>query len=302
RRERRPSVRGQLDLAQPRVPVAEHPHQLRERGDGLIGAQARQPAFEVSRRRVPCGALEESVRLGVDGIHRSDEEAHVAAPRCGLARRAARVWRGCEHQSREDRPSDNRTGQVTAPGSARSTDRARARLHANIPSESKPGVVCAAISARATCRAMPAPAAAANRITVTPQMLMQALLVFVLVAPLAERLHWGAMWVFVASSLAIVPLAWIVAEATEKIASRLGAGVGGLLNATFGNAAELIIALVALEKGLYDVVKASLTGSIIGNILLVLGISMLAGGLRRERQKFDRSAAAASSTLLALAA
>jgi len=149
---------------------------------------------------------------------------------------------------------------------------------------------------------MPAPAAAANRITVTPQMLMQALLVFVLVAPLAERLHWGAMWVFVASSLAIVPLAGMMGEATEKLASRLGAGVGGLLNATFGNAAELIIALVALEKGLYDVVKASLTGSIIGNILLVLGISMLAGGLRRERQKFDRSAAAASSTLLALAA
>ena len=91
-------------------------------------------------------------------------------------------------------------------------------------------------------------------------------------------------------------------EATEQLASRLGAGVGGLLNATFGNAAELIIALVALHSGLYDVVKASLTGSIIGNILLVLGMAMLAGGLGRERQKFDRAAAAASSTLLALAA
>src|SRR5215472_5175722 len=151
-------------------------------------------------------------------------------------------------------------------------------------------------------RAMTAPAAAANRITITPQLLMQVLLVFVAVAPLAERLHWGAMWVFVASALAIVPLAGLMGEATEQLASRLGAGVGGLLNATFGNAAELIIALVALQRGLYDVVKASLTGSIIGNILLVLGVSMLAGGLRREKQTFDRSAAAASSTLLALAA
>lgn len=149
---------------------------------------------------------------------------------------------------------------------------------------------------------MTAPAAAANRIAITPQLLMQALLVFVVVAPLAAWRHWGAMWVFVASALAIIPLAGLMGEATEQLASRLGAGVGGLLNATFGNAAELIIALVALQRGLYDVVKASLTGSIIGNILLVLGVSMLAGGLRREKQKFDRSAASASSTLLALAA
>ena len=101
---------------------------------------------------------------------------------------------------------------------------------------------------------MTAPAAAANRITFTPQMLMQALLVFVLVAPLAERLHWGAMWVFIASALAIIPLAGLMGEATEKLASRLGAGVGGLLNATFGNAAELIIALVALQRDRKSVV------------------------------------------------
>jgi len=135
---------------------------------------------------------------------------------------------------------------------------------------------------------MTAPVAAAKRLTVTPQLLMQALLVFVAVAPLAGRQHWGAMWVFVASALAIIPLAGLMGEATEQLASRLGAGVGGLLNATFGNAAELIIALVALQRGLYDVVKASLTGSIIGNILLVLGVSMLAGGFRREKQTFDR--------------
>src|SRR6185295_10891647 len=102
--------------------------------------------------------------------------------------------------------------------------------------------------------------------------------------------------------LAIIPLAGMMGEATERLAARLGAGIGGLLNATFGNAAELIIAIAALSRGLHDVVKASLTGSIIGNGLLVLGLSVVAGGFRRERQSFDRSAAAVGSTLLALAA
>src|SRR5262249_23139497 len=135
-----------------------------------------------------------------------------------------------------------------------------------------------------------------------PPRALHLLLVLVVVAPLAERLHWGALAVFLCSALAIVPLAGLMGEATEQLASRLGSGVGGLLTATFGNAAELIIALAALRSGLFDVVKASLTGSIIGNILLVLGMSMVAGGIGRERQSFDRSAAAASSTLLSLAA
>ena len=136
----------------------------------------------------------------------------------------------------------------------------------------------------------------------TPQHALWALLVFVVLAPLARILHWSDVAVFACAGLAIVPLAGIMGESTEKLAARLGAGVGGLLNATFGNAAELIIALAAMQRGLYDVVKASLTGSIVGNVLLVLGFSFFAGGLRRERQTFDRSAASASSTLLALAA
>ena len=130
---------------------------------------------------------------------------------------------------------------------------------------------------------------------------LQLLLVFVPLALLAEWLHWGALAIFGFACLAIIPLAGLMGSATERLASRLGAGVGGLLNATFGNAAELIIALVALHRGLYDVVKASLTGSIIGNVLLVLGASLLVGGLKRERQVFDRAAAAVGSTLLALA-
>ena len=135
-----------------------------------------------------------------------------------------------------------------------------------------------------------------------PERLLLLLLVFIPLAAVAEWLHWGAVLVFVFAALAIIPLAGLMGSATENLAHRFGAGVGGLLNATFGNAAELIIALVALQQGLFDVVKASLTGSIIGNILLVLGLSIVLGGLGRERQSFDRAAAAAGSTLLALAA
>ena len=128
------------------------------------------------------------------------------------------------------------------------------------------------------------------------------LLAFVPLAVVAELLHWGPLAVFLLAALAIIPLAGLMGDATEQLATRLGAGVGGLLNATFGNAAELIIAIMALRRGLHSVVKASLTGSIIGNCLLVLGAAVLVGGLRRERQSFDRSAAAIGSTLLALAA
>ncbi len=116
--------------------------------------------------------------------------------------------------------------------------------------------------------------------------------------------HAGGMWVFIFSAVAIIPLAGLMGRATENLAETLGAGLGGLLNATFGNAAELIIALIAVWKGpqMYDLVKASITGSIIGNILLVLGLSILAGGLRFQRQEFNRTAAGMGATLLALAA
>ena len=109
------------------------------------------------------------------------------------------------------------------------------------------------------------------------------------------------IWLFVSSSLAIIPLAGLMGEATEQLAERLGPGIGGLLNATFGNAAELIIALFALFKGYDEVVKASLTGSIIGNVLLVLGASLLAGGLKHSTQTFNRTAAGVGATMLVLA-
>jgi len=125
--------------------------------------------------------------------------------------------------------------------------------------------------------------------------------------PVAIALRYVEAWynatlLFVTAALAIVPLAGWMGRATEQLAARSGAGVGGFLNATFGNAAELIIGLVALSKGLTGVVKASITGSIIGNLLLVLGVSILAGGLRYPHQTFNQTAARISATSLGLGA
>src|SRR5438067_8308705 len=118
------------------------------------------------------------------------------------------------------------------------------------------------------------------------------LLIFVPVAILLEFLKPGShTLIFIAACLAVIPLAGWLGRATEQLAHHTGEGVGGLLNATFGNAAELIIALTALHKGLYPVVKASLTGSILGNILLVLGAAVLAGGIKYKRQRFNVTAA-----------
>lgn len=128
------------------------------------------------------------------------------------------------------------------------------------------------------------------------------LLVFVPVAVALKFSGAAGMWVFLASGLAIVPLAGLMGKSTEILADKLGAGWGGLLNATFGNAAELIIALFALQRGMIEVVKSSITGSILGNVLLVLGASFLAGGLKYSRQQFNSTAAGMSATLLALAA
>jgi Ca2+:H+ antiporter len=131
--------------------------------------------------------------------------------------------------------------------------------------------------------------------------LLSLLLIFVPVALILEYVvHAGAVAIFATSALAIIPLAGLMGRATEELAERLGQGVGGLLNATFGNAAELIIAGIALRAGLFDLVKASVTGSIIGNVLLVFGLSALAGGLRYPTQRFNRIAASQGSTLLVL--
>lgn len=121
------------------------------------------------------------------------------------------------------------------------------------------------------------------------------------VAIALELAHTGAVVVFFVSAAGVIPTAAIMGRATEELAARSGPGIGGLLNVTFGNAPEIIIALFALDAGLHEVVKASLVGSILGNILLVMGASMLVGGLGRERQFFDRTAASAQSLMLLLA-
>src|SRR5436190_13058903 len=108
--------------------------------------------------------------------------------------------------------------------------------------------------------------------------------------------------VFVSSALGIMPTAALMSKATQELAARSGPGIGGLLNVTFGNAPELIIALFALGKGLQEVVKAALVGSIISNILLVLGAAMLFGGLRRAKQLFSATTASAQTSMLMLAA
>jgi Ca2+:H+ antiporter len=122
------------------------------------------------------------------------------------------------------------------------------------------------------------------------------------IAVVLELTHAAATIVFAASALGIIPTAALMGRATEELAARSGPGIGGLLNVTFGNAPELIIALFALNQGLQEVVKASIVGSILGNILLVLGAAMLAGGLGRDRQTFNSTSASVQSTMLMLAA
>jgi Ca2+:H+ antiporter len=126
---------------------------------------------------------------------------------------------------------------------------------------------------------------------------------FIPLAIVLELAHAAAGLVFFSAALGVIPTAALMGRATEEVAARSGPGIGGLLNVTFGNAPELIIALFALERGLHEVVKASIIGSILGNILLVMGAAMLAGGLvgNRQVQRFDRTAASVQSLMLILA-
>jgi len=135
----------------------------------------------------------------------------------------------------------------------------------------------------------------------TGQNAMRLLLVFVPIALVLGFLHASPTWVFLVSCLAILPLAGLMGEATEHLTHHVGPGVGGLVNASFGNAAELIIAFIALRAGETEIVKASLTGSIIGNILMVLGLAMLLGGWKRKELVFNRLAAESGSSMMVLA-
>jgi len=119
-------------------------------------------------------------------------------------------------------------------------------------------------------------------------------------AILAEVNHWPPLWIFALSALGVIPLAYYIGASTEALAHYTGPRLGGLLNATLGNAAELIITIAAIRAGLLELVKASITGSILGNLLLVLGMSMLFGGIRNGIQTFDRRQASSNAILLVL--
>lgn len=126
------------------------------------------------------------------------------------------------------------------------------------------------------------------------------LLLAIPLALIAEVAQWGDLYVFLLSAVGVVPLAGLIGSSTEALAAYTGPKIGGLLNATLGNAAELIITLVAIRAGLLDLVKASITGSILGNLLLVMGAAMVFGGVKNGLQRFDRRAASNHTVLLTL--
>jgi Ca2+:H+ antiporter len=127
------------------------------------------------------------------------------------------------------------------------------------------------------------------------------LLIFIPLTFVASYLNWGQLWVFILAAAGIIPLAHYIGAATEVLAEHTGSRVGALLNATLGNAAELIIAVIAIREGLLELVLASITGSILGNVLLVLGMSMFLGGIRNGVQTFNRRNASRNAILLLLA-
>lgn len=127
------------------------------------------------------------------------------------------------------------------------------------------------------------------------------LLFFFSLAIIANTVGWNSVIIFTLSAVAVIPLAGMIGDATEALTEFTGPKIGGLLNATLGNAAELIITLIAIKAGLLELVKASITGSILGNLLFVLGISMAVGGLKNGIQTFDRKQAGNHAVLLILA-
>jgi Ca2+:H+ antiporter len=141
------------------------------------------------------------------------------------------------------------------------------------------------------------------RFFLTPNGWPYLLVPFIPLAIVFELAHAASGLIFFSAALGVIPTAALMGRATEEVAARSGPGIGGLLNVTFGNAPELIIALFALERGLHEVVKASIVGSILGNILLVMGAAMFAGGVvgNRKVQRFDRTAANVQSLMLILA-
>ena len=128
--------------------------------------------------------------------------------------------------------------------------------------------------------------------------ILKFMLLFVPISFIGKFLNFSPTIMFILAALSIIPLAGIMGEGTEEISSYTGPKIGGFLNATFGNATELIISFFALKSGLFEVVKSSIAGSIIGNILLVLGASMFIGGLKHKTQNFNINVVETTSSML----
>lgn len=127
------------------------------------------------------------------------------------------------------------------------------------------------------------------------------MLIFIPISIIGKFMHFSSAVMFILAALSIIPLAGLMGEGTEEISFYSGPKIGGFLNATFGNATELIISFFALKQGLFEVVKSSISGSIIGNILLVLGASMLCGGIKHKTQKFNKNVVDVTSSMLLFA-
>ena len=127
------------------------------------------------------------------------------------------------------------------------------------------------------------------------------LLIFTPIAVILELLHAGYVTLFVISGIALIPLAKLIGDSTEHLSTHYGSTLGSLISVTFGNAAEIIIAVVAINAGLLELVNASITGSSLGNIMLIFGLSMIAGGIRQKEQLFNKENTGLQSSLIFLA-
>jgi Ca2+:H+ antiporter len=255
-------------------------------GDGIMpGVLSRLglDAGEVEKR------LESSVRRGSGGRKSGDQLAYTS--------HAKRLIEAASKQARESGSGLSAEHLLLAALREPRGTLSKILGDAGISTARAQAEVTRAFEVAAPSRVHPEIAGRSRRVSVR-----LLLLVAVPISLLLDRVfHAPALAVFVVACLGVLPLAGYMGEATEHLAHRTGPMIGGLLNATFGNAAELIISIVALQAGLVGLVKASITGSILGNLLLILGLSLLAGGITRSELRFNRTSAGMSAGMLALA-
>ena len=270
-----PRAEGEADAPPKLSRFAERAIASLERGESVAAVLLRAPrgriAGVLSHRKADLGAL----RRHVEGKGPDPDTDTITAKRQPASPKPAR-----EKRPDRGRAADRPVGPIRP-------DRPAPPDRPDRPDRPDPPV-----------RQLPPHLRPAARLSIRPIWFL------LLAVPASLILRWqeaSPLLIFLTSCLSMLPLAQLMGEATEQLAERTGPTVGGLLNATFGNAAELIIAFVALKAGLVELVKASITGSILGNLLLILGLSLFAGGLRAPLLRFNRTSAGMSAAMLALA-